>query len=144
MTSLTMVSAILWDGVDPDRCTAEQRAALIDWLHWGGVLIVNGPTSLDQLKGSFLDGGEGGTNLLPVAGWSAAELSNAQRRCVKRLLGRTHRSLAGRTAGARSPSSAHDATVERVGLERGALTPKRYRTRPMRSPRATSVAAESW
>ena len=26
----------------------------MDWLHWGGQLVVNGPDSLDLLKGSFL------------------------------------------------------------------------------------------
>ncbi len=27
----------------------------MDWLHWGGQLMVNGPDSLDLLKGSFLE-----------------------------------------------------------------------------------------
>src|SRR5207249_9125491 len=28
--------------------------ALLDWLHWGGQLVISGPNSLDKLKGSFL------------------------------------------------------------------------------------------
>lgn len=45
---------ILWDDVDPARLTTEQQRSLLDWLHWGGQLIISGPNSLDQLKGSFL------------------------------------------------------------------------------------------
>jgi hypothetical protein len=27
---------------------------MLDWIHWGGQLIISGPNSLDKLKGSFL------------------------------------------------------------------------------------------
>jgi hypothetical protein len=50
----TGIAYILWDEVDPQLFTPEQRRALVDWLHWGGQLIVSGPDSLDLLKGSFL------------------------------------------------------------------------------------------
>ncbi|MGD9633510.1 MAG: hypothetical protein AB7U97_09555, partial [Pirellulales bacterium] len=46
---------VLWDEVDPKVFTPEQQRALVDWLHWGGQMIVNGPDSLDLLKGSFLE-----------------------------------------------------------------------------------------
>ncbi len=46
---------LLWDGIAPSSLAPEQQTAMIDWLHWGGQLIVNGPGSLDQLEGSFLD-----------------------------------------------------------------------------------------
>lgn len=49
------VAYVLWDRADPALLTAEQRQALIDWLHWGGQLIVSGPESLEQLRGSFLE-----------------------------------------------------------------------------------------
>jgi hypothetical protein len=49
------IAYILWDEVDPQVFTPEQERALIDWLHWGGQLIVSGPDSLDLLKGSFLE-----------------------------------------------------------------------------------------
>jgi hypothetical protein len=50
----TSTAYLLWDEVDPKLFTPEQQRALVDWLHWGGQLIVNGPDSLDSLKGSFL------------------------------------------------------------------------------------------
>ena len=51
----TSTAYVLWDEVDPKLFTAEQERALVDWLHWGGQLVVNGPDSLDLLKGSFLE-----------------------------------------------------------------------------------------
>lgn len=48
------ISHLIWDEVDPTRLTPEQQDALVDWLHWGGRLIINGPDSLDTLRGSFL------------------------------------------------------------------------------------------
>ncbi len=51
----TSIAYILWDEVDPEPFTPEQEQAFIDWLEWGGQLIVSGPDSLDLLKGSFLD-----------------------------------------------------------------------------------------
>ena len=33
----------------------DQKKALVDWLHWGGQLIISGPDSLDLLRGSFLE-----------------------------------------------------------------------------------------
>ncbi len=56
----TSVSHLIWDEVDPTRLTPEQQLALVDWLHWGGRLIINGPDSLDTLRGSFL------TDFLPA------------------------------------------------------------------------------
>ncbi|NOZ38960.1 MAG: hypothetical protein GXP24_01880 [Planctomycetes bacterium] len=50
----TSVSHLFWDEVDPTRLTPAQQLALVDWLHWGGRLIINGPDSLDTLRGSFL------------------------------------------------------------------------------------------
>jgi hypothetical protein len=52
----TTIAYMLWDEIDPgEPFPADQKKALVDWLHWGGQLIINGPDSLDQLKGSFLD-----------------------------------------------------------------------------------------
>jgi hypothetical protein len=50
----TSIAYILWDEVDPQLFTPEQERALVDWLHWGGQLIINGPDSIDSLKDSFL------------------------------------------------------------------------------------------
>ena len=50
------IAYMLWDEVDPgDPITPEQERALVDWIHWGGQLIISGPDSLDLLKGSFLE-----------------------------------------------------------------------------------------
>ncbi len=51
----TTVAYILWDEVDPEQLDRPRREALVDWLHWGGQLIVNGPDSLKLLEGSFLE-----------------------------------------------------------------------------------------
>jgi hypothetical protein len=51
----TNLAYILWDEVDAKRVDAEQQKAMVDWLHWGGQLVVNGPRTLDMLRGSFLD-----------------------------------------------------------------------------------------
>ncbi|MEX2026855.1 MAG: hypothetical protein WEH44_06130, partial [Pirellulaceae bacterium] len=50
----TTIAYVLWDDIDPGLLTPEQRTATIDWLHWGGQIIVSGPNSLDKLRGSFL------------------------------------------------------------------------------------------
>lgn len=48
------IAYVLWDELAPDALSAEQQRALIDWLHWGGQIIVSGPGSLDLLRKSFL------------------------------------------------------------------------------------------
>ena len=50
----TATSVVVWDRYDPARLSDAQRQALLDWLHWGGRLIVSGPDSLPLLAGSFL------------------------------------------------------------------------------------------
>lgn len=50
----TSVAYVVWDEVNIDRMDPAQREALVDWIHWGGRLIINGPDSLDTLRGSFL------------------------------------------------------------------------------------------
>ncbi|MBN2217250.1 MAG: hypothetical protein JW719_07725 [Pirellulales bacterium] len=50
----TSIAYVLWDDVDPKSLTPDQQRALVDWLHWGGQLIVSGPDTLDTLRDSFL------------------------------------------------------------------------------------------
>ncbi len=45
---------IVWDDVRPSRFSSAQQTALLDWLYWGGQIIVNGPHALDVMKDSFL------------------------------------------------------------------------------------------
>jgi hypothetical protein len=51
----TSIAYLVWDEVNLDRLDKAQQQALVDWIHWGGRLIVNGPDSLAMLRGSFLD-----------------------------------------------------------------------------------------
>ncbi|HVX62977.1 MAG TPA: hypothetical protein VHC19_20315 [Pirellulales bacterium] len=66
--SWTSVAYVLWDDLSPKKLSLAQQQALVDWLHWGGQLIVSGPDSLGTLKGSFLE------PYLPAAGGDAWEL----------------------------------------------------------------------
>ena len=50
----TSIAYVLWDGLDPNMLTSQQQEALLQWLHWGGQLILSGPGSLDRLKSGFL------------------------------------------------------------------------------------------
>jgi hypothetical protein len=54
LNAWTAIAYVLWDGMPVDKLTRDQQRAMIDWLHWGGQLIVSGPDSLEQLAGSFL------------------------------------------------------------------------------------------
>lgn len=75
----TSVAYVVWDEVNLDRIDRQQQQALVDWLHWGGRLIISGPDSLDSLRGSFLadylpaEGGETTT----ITAEQAAKLSAA-------------------------------------------------------------------
>ena len=50
----TSIAYVLWDDADPTLLDADQQQAMLDWLHWGGQLILSGPDTLDGLRGSFL------------------------------------------------------------------------------------------
>ncbi len=69
----TSIAYVLWDEVDPAQLRPEQREALVDWINWGGQLIVNGPDSLDLLRGSFLE------PFLPATGEGAREITATDR-----------------------------------------------------------------
>lgn len=43
MLDWTSTAVVLWDDVEPSELTPEQSRALIDWVHFGGRLLVNGP-----------------------------------------------------------------------------------------------------
>jgi hypothetical protein len=50
----TGTAYLLWDDVDPTLLSIEQQESIVDWLHWGGQIVISGPDSLDALRGSFL------------------------------------------------------------------------------------------
>ncbi len=45
---------IVWDDLPAAALDERQQQALVDWLHWGGHLIVSGPRALEQLGNGFL------------------------------------------------------------------------------------------
>ncbi len=67
----TTIAYVLWDGLNPNLLTPDQQQAIVDWLHWGGQMIVSGPNSLDTLRGSFLDA------YLPARGGAAVDLTES-------------------------------------------------------------------
>lgn len=72
MLTSTAVAYLLWDDIDPASLTPDQKTALIDWIHWGGQLIINGPQTLDLLQGSFL------SEYLPAEGDGVVDLPAKQ------------------------------------------------------------------
>lgn len=50
----TSTAYVLWDDFEPSLLDPDQQRALVDWLHWGGQIILSGPDSLDRLRSSFL------------------------------------------------------------------------------------------
>lgn len=67
----TSIAYVLWDDLSPEALTEPQRQALVDWLHFGGQLIISGPNSLEKLRGSFLD------PYLPAEAGATVEVSAA-------------------------------------------------------------------
>jgi hypothetical protein len=51
----TSIGYVLWDDLGPSVLTPVQQQAMLDWLHFGGQLIISGPNSLEELRGSFLE-----------------------------------------------------------------------------------------
>lgn len=60
----TSIAYVLWDDLLPDKLAPEQQQAMLDWIHWGGQLIISGPGTLNGLKETVFepylpaDGGE--------------------------------------------------------------------------------------
>ncbi|MCA9122692.1 MAG: hypothetical protein H6822_20780 [Planctomycetaceae bacterium] len=67
----TSLAYILWDDADPNCLTPDQSQAMLDWLNWGGQLIINGPNTLEKLKGTFLD------EFLPASVAKTAEIDQS-------------------------------------------------------------------
>jgi hypothetical protein len=66
----TTVAYLLWDDADPSALNSDQRQALLDWLHWGGQLILSGPDTVESLQTSFLK------DYLPATSPGAAKLTD--------------------------------------------------------------------
>lgn len=50
----TTIAYLVWDDYDPNSLEQEHKDAILDWIHYGGQLIISGPDSLDRLQSSFL------------------------------------------------------------------------------------------
>ncbi|MCR9293989.1 MAG: hypothetical protein NXI32_14790 [bacterium] len=54
LLTMTSIAVVVWDDVAPDELSANQKNALLDWVHWGGQLVISGPSSWARLRNSFL------------------------------------------------------------------------------------------
>ncbi len=72
MVGWTSTAYVIWDGALPSLLSPEHQQAIVDWIHWGGGLVISGPDSLDTLKGSFLE------PYLPATGGAAGPLEEAK------------------------------------------------------------------
>ena len=68
----TTIAYVIWDDLDPDSLDIDQQQALIDWLHFGGQLILSGPDCLSKLENSFL------AQYLPAQSSQRAEIKKSQ------------------------------------------------------------------
>ncbi len=52
----TPISHVIWDGMPPERLGVGQQQAMLDWLHWGGQLVIVGGAgpAFAPLRESFL------------------------------------------------------------------------------------------
>ena len=65
------IAYIIWDDFDPDKISLDQQQAMLDWLHWGGQVVVSGPASLDNMRSSFLK------DYLPAEAGDSVKLTQA-------------------------------------------------------------------
>lgn len=50
----TSIAYLIWDDFDPDLLDSDQQTAMVDWIHFGGQLILSGPDCVERLEDSFL------------------------------------------------------------------------------------------
>jgi hypothetical protein len=48
------ISFAIWDGLQANSLLPAQQESMLDWLHWGGVLLVSGGAEATSLRQSFL------------------------------------------------------------------------------------------
>ncbi len=54
MLTMTAMAVLVWDDVSVDQLSSDQQQAIVDWVHWGGQLIISGPSSWSRLQNTFL------------------------------------------------------------------------------------------
>lgn len=72
LQTMTTTAVMVWDDLSPDDLSEDQKNAIIDWLHWGGQMIISGPSSWTRLQNSFL------MDKLPIRSASAVELGTKE------------------------------------------------------------------
>lgn len=70
MLNMTQIAVLVWDDVSPENLSATQKDAIVDWLHWGGQILISGPSSWSRLQESFL------SPYLPASTAQATELTD--------------------------------------------------------------------
>ncbi|MEO9594581.1 hypothetical protein [Rhodopirellula bahusiensis] len=60
MLDWTSTAVLFWDDLTSSALTPGQRSAIVDWVHFGGTLIVNGPSGTDAIEDATLK------SLLPI------------------------------------------------------------------------------
>ena len=75
----TSTSHLLWNDFDASALIDRQKSSLIDWLYFGGQIIINGPESQAALKDSFL------SNYLPLKNLRAGDFEQAEWQKFSRL-----------------------------------------------------------
>ncbi len=66
----TTTSIMIWDDLRPDQLTEAVQQGVMDWLYWGGTLIINGPTAIDQLRATPFE------TILPLTDTKLTEIPN--------------------------------------------------------------------
>ena len=67
----TTIAYLIWDDLNPNEMAQEHQEAVLDWLHFGGQLILSGPDCLDKLQASFL------SDYLPATFQGTQNITNA-------------------------------------------------------------------
>ncbi len=145
----TTIAYLVWDDFQPGKLQTSQQEALIDWLHWGGQLVISGPKSLDTLKGSFLE------PYLPADSGGAWELNQAELDYLNRAFQRGGPALSAkrpwsgvklalRPEGAFIPDSGELVAERRVGAGRIAVTAFSLTQRDLRTWPGIDEMANSW
>jgi len=70
MLEWSTTSYVIWDDLDPGVLSKRQQEALVDWVYWGGQLIISGGSAATRLEQSFL------TELLPADVVGSAEVTD--------------------------------------------------------------------
>ena len=78
MFDWTSTAVVLWDDLDPSALTVEQTRAMLDWVHFGGRLIVNGTGAGTELTRSKFG------DVMPMEVQGNGELDAA---AIEKLLG---------------------------------------------------------